>query len=104
MSGTRNLSVTECQAPKRTLKLYSSMPSPLQSRTLFSKDCNPNCGIRDKGTGRDGKGDKNQSHRSKHAFVAEAEIAIVTDNDVVEHTNAHHVSHFLQAPGDLDIL
>jgi hypothetical protein len=48
MSGSRNLPAANCQAPKKTLNLYGSVLSLLQSHTLFSKDCNFMCEIREK--------------------------------------------------------
>ncbi len=45
VSGIRNPSATDCQAPKKTLSLCSSVPSLLRSHTLLSRRCNLNCGI-----------------------------------------------------------
>ena len=46
MSGSRSPPAIDCQAPKKTLNLRSSVPSLLQSHTLLSQRCNLNCGIR----------------------------------------------------------
>ena len=46
MSGVRNLAAADYQAPKKTVKLYSSVPSLLQPHTFLNKVCKFNCGIR----------------------------------------------------------
>src|SRR5713226_1150253 len=40
---------------------------------------------------------------SEHSSIAKAEIAIVTDDDVVQYANAHHVADFLEPARDLDV-
>jgi hypothetical protein len=47
VSDIRNPLATDCQAPKKTLKLRRSVPSLLQSHTLLSRHGNFNSGIRD---------------------------------------------------------
>ena len=40
----------------------------------------------------------------EHATVAEAVVSIAADDDVIQNADAHHFSHLLQPPRNLDIL
>src|SRR4030095_9385896 len=42
--------------------------------------------------------------RLEHPFIAEAEVAIVTDHDVVEDAHSHDIADFFEAFGDIDVL
>ena len=46
MPGFGTLAAADGQASKKTLKLYSSVPSRLKRHTLLNKGCEFNCGIR----------------------------------------------------------
>jgi hypothetical protein len=45
----------------------------------------------------------NASLRLKHAFIAEAEITIVSDHDMIEHANTDDFANFLQTFGEVDV-
>ena len=39
----------------------------------------------------------------KHAFIAEAKVAVMADHNMVEHAHAHDVAHVFQTLGDVDV-
>ena len=46
MRGIRSLAAGDCQAPKKTLRFYISVPSLLQPPTSLNKECKFNGGVR----------------------------------------------------------